>query len=1305
MEDRQSSPPMLSAPAVLQHLAPVDTLIPSPAPAATETPTVKAELPSDPPLPLDHYTSQPPSDNLLLQTSFLDPSLLDDPTLQLGDNAPPSTIPPMNGASLIMSETELQTTGNVLLTSDASAIAEPGNLHTSLAGAPMDDMGATVLPGGIDEFGEIGGQLLPTEYDEAGAAISLPPATGFAKLEFDDGHFYMTTYAVELGRDMRAYKRAKIQAAKHQIGDEQRRGKNSAIRSSSVPGTPARPLKGDGSASVARSFVSESGGIVGDDDGHISLRRRRRQGEQRSADTSSQSLSRKNSLGLLPSLLDEDDAPQTINPNDTARLDPAAHVADPKFVPLIPIHPPRSADDQAPMGKGISRRHVKIAYNFRQNHFEMEVYGRNGAFHDLNYVQKDEVVPLHDGSVIEIGGVQLRFVLPNVAIDEVGDEHGADSVSGRMSFSFEDGQGESIVAEEESDAESYSSPPDMYALQLSYNVDEDQVRSDDENEEDESEDSSSDVEETPRVRIRLSHKQSLKKKSSKHSKHKIQGIRQKYAPTLKLNMNKKAKAKVRERQAAREHVPEKPSRIPAPKAPPKAAAKAPPKAPASKAVPKPAKEPKEPKEPKENHVSPKLTKDVVESTEAGELVKEEPKAKDAGPVRIARDEPLQNGEDINIPGLPAGMTIPPRRKGPGRPPKDGFMSKRERALLLKQAKEIEKAKKLGIDPSELPPPDMKPKPRPRKDSTGQEIEDEAREELGDDDDRKTPKIPKPPRSPSPQMKLSDYTEEQLQRPTPNYVYLIYEAIQNSKTGVMNLQQIYSAIERKYPYFKFRVTSNGWQSSVRHNLGQHEAFRKVEKDGKGWLWGIKEGVPIEKERKKKSPPPQLPPNQASAPPYPHYPYPQYPPQPGAPSPYGMPAQPYPQPPRPAPLSIPSSLVQQSAPRPQSYSSPYAVGAKKDPDPPRQHTSPYAMSNPTSASPYGIASHPPAPTHTASHSQSPYPTYRTPHPSAPPPQTHNHSPTPHPSTSTPKPKYSPPSDDVIDTFKTVFISTIKNQNRTIDHDAAARVVNNAIRRVLDPDAMANTPPEKEELAVASQFEKCLIQSQGPPRQTAPIGAPANSSNMSNGTASTSNPTPLLSPPIAAAAAAKPYPQRSAEANLISMLTGAPPSAPEGEHAAPTAPMRAPTAVMHSQQHHGYQVPPTQQGGYQSAYAAVNLTAPAPQASQATKPAIHALQLPQSLAAAAAQPAAAAQASKSPVPVPAIQIPPSLAAGVAVANANGAAAANSVKSSASGTATPTRPDFEPLTPPAGVVEGKKRVLDEGADDGRGKRAKVEG
>ena len=106
------------------------------------------------------------------------------------------------------------------------------------------------------------------------------------------------------------------------------------------------------------------------------------------------------------------------------------------------------------------------------------------------------------------------------------------------------------------------------------------------------------------------------------------------------------------------------------------------------------------------------------------------------------------------------------------------------------------------------------------------------------------------------MKETDYTDEQLQRPNANYVILIHEAIKDSKSGEMNLQQIYHAIERRYPFYRFKVSTTGWQSSVRHNLQQNEAFIKVRREGKGYVWGVNPNVTVEKEKRKRvTPPPQ------------------------------------------------------------------------------------------------------------------------------------------------------------------------------------------------------------------------------------------------------------------------------------------------------------------------------------------------------------------------------------------------------------------------------------------------------------------
>ena len=135
-----------------------------------------------------------------------------------------------------------------------------------------------------------------------------------------------------------------------------------------------------------------------------------------------------------------------------------------------------------------------------------------------------------------------------------------------------------------------------------------------------------------------------------------------------------------------------------------------------------------------------------------------------------------------------------------------------------------------------------------------------------------PKKEKPPpkrkRSPSPPLNESDFPPEALLKPNASYLILIHEAISNSEKKMLSLPDIYRAIQKKYPYFKLRVTTTGWQSSVRHNLSQSSAFQKVQREGKGWLWRITEGFNIEKEKKKKLLPPP-PPSQVIHPLHSHY----------------------------------------------------------------------------------------------------------------------------------------------------------------------------------------------------------------------------------------------------------------------------------------------------------------------------------------------------------------------------------------------------------------------------------------------------
>jgi hypothetical protein len=701
--------------------------------------------------------------------------------------------------------------------------------------APAFNMDTDMMP--VDPLPYTSDGLME-QYQEQPAAMQ--PATGFAKLEFQDGHFYMTTYAVELGRDMRAYRMAQQYQARMQLREE--RGGKRSQRSASAPGTLVRPIKNETAGMSARSFLSESGGIVGEDDGHIKLKRRKKKksSKSKSTDTSSSrshSMSRKNSINQPQAKFDYNQAAmQTVDPNATAPLDPMVHMPDPNFTPLIPVHPPMNSEEEFQTGKGISRKHIRISYNFDRCHFEMAVYGRNGAFHDEQHYPAGSTVPLHDGSMIQIGGVSLRFVLPTVALEATNrGEDDFDSVSGRMSFNFEDGRGESIIADED-DMEEFSSPSARaraYARDFEdYGYDEDLLDEDEEGDEEDEEEEEDDDDESSEEEVEVPkrrgpgrprvHERRPPPKSKDRRASKTMATTSRKAPKITLKLSAKDKAREKERtrlkveaearERERAEAKAKAAKIKAKEA---AKAKARTLAEAEARARAKAKKDKE-TEARTKETSKERSKEA--SKEPSKTPAGEPSSsKEPSAPRIARDAPMQNGEDINVPGLPAGIIIPARKKGPGRPPKDGVMSKRERAQLIKQAKEREKAIKLGLDPSTIPPPEHRPpKPKPRRNSQGEEIECDA-----DGDDEKRPKVPRPPRSPSPEMKIEDYTEEQLQRPSANYVYLIYEAIKNSKAGVMNLQQIYSAIERKYPWYKFKAGSNGWQSSVRHNLGQHE----------------------------------------------------------------------------------------------------------------------------------------------------------------------------------------------------------------------------------------------------------------------------------------------------------------------------------------------------------------------------------------------------------------------------------------------------------------------------------------------------
>jgi hypothetical protein len=387
----------------------------------------------------------------------------------------------------------------------------------------------------------------------------------------------------------------------------------------------------------------------------------------------------------------------------------------------------------------------------------------------------------------------------------------------------------------------------------------------------------------------------------------------------------------------------------------------------------------------------------------------------------------QSIEEDNSPTNTKGGKISavPGRKGPGRPPKNGVMSKRAEKELKKQAEEAAAAEKTGVESSEAPKkgkvgrprkhplPDPETANKPKRKYTKRkpkENQEGVQEGTGSGEGAtattkvKKEKPFKPARSPTPVYREEDLAPEQLVKPAENYVVIIYNSMLASPHKEMGLPQIYNAIKRAYPFFALKAETKGWESSVRHNLsGNPEVFEKGVKDGKGHMWSLKPGATVDKEKKKKAAPdPQFqgqPQNIQQAPHNPHgqypgmnyayanyHPHPNYPmgqpqfmPHPGAPYPpppngyapqqngFQQPPGPWQQhPPNYPPPSIPPTLIAPTTSA--SYSSPYA------PKPAENNASP--PNNQPHASPYG----PPLPSEQRP-PQQPSPPTTVPHPSPP------------------------------------------------------------------------------------------------------------------------------------------------------------------------------------------------------------------------------------------------------------------------------------------------------------------------------------
>ncbi|KAI1199696.1 hypothetical protein F5X97DRAFT_332544 [Nemania serpens] len=547
----------------------------------------------------------------------------------------------------------------------------------------------------------------------------------FAKIEFADSTFQMTTYTVIIGRDKQAMEQARADE-KREAAYRRRCDENE--RNGLPPPTPIMQDRGK----FSKSYVSEEGGMLGpehsDGEDVRPVKRRR---------PSSAALSAGGEENA-PGGHAQSNRQYVSHTPGAAAVDLGALQPSPGHIPFIGIHSP--GPDIASKTRGISRQHLKIQFNKKRGVFEGIALHKNGFFCEDVLYGLDQPATLRSGDRLQIKDVEFFFVINGVQNGMSGGEEEDAGSSKRMSV----GGKEMSLDFEHSDHENFRDTSEE--LSDIENIDTPVVES----EPDEPE----------------------------------------------------------------------PGRKPLPTS-----------ASAAATGPRSAPEP----EPEVAGAQPV----DIEERRLTEIVK---------PQLNMLDE------------IPSEFAMPeiPKRRGPGRPPKDGIMSKRERRELKKQMQETSK-KTLPQDPQEEKA--KRPVGRPRKNPMPEEGERpekrkynkkkrEDGEELSDIEKRSKEKKDKKfrPKSPPLDLRIEDYTQEQLQKPTKNYGVLIDEALTNGPTDGLTLKQIYKRITARYPWFFFSAETKGWESSVRHNLIGNEAFKKNEETG---LWSRVPGVELDAGKKRKA----------------------------------------------------------------------------------------------------------------------------------------------------------------------------------------------------------------------------------------------------------------------------------------------------------------------------------------------------------------------------------------------------------------------------------------------------------------------
>ncbi|CUS15354.1 unnamed protein product [Tuber aestivum] len=579
------------------------------------------------------------------------------------------------------------------------------------------------------------------------------------------------------------------------------------------------------------------------------------------------------------------------------------HFAQEDETPMIYLPPPNPSAEQeaastAPPKKNISRKHAKLAYNAVRGWFELDIMGKNGAFVNEEFVQVGTklIIDPKEGTKVQIGGVSFvvyvpehldggpEVIEPPAASGGAGKGKGGKgkggkckSTKGKMTFSFSDDNGmesdlsdpDVNMGDDDGDEDSVGGSGDSGEGERGEESDQDSDEGDEEDEDDEDDEGEEgDVENSEEVessgdegeKVSPSPEPAKVEKRGRGRPRKDQTEVQRKELVKEKAAAERAKAKEKEkerRQREKLEAQQKERELEKGREKKRFEAQRQ-KEERRRQKERLQKEKEQEKERKRSHLPVSAKGGGEETKKEGKLyLPPRPSAKSEKPSAPAQERKgpgrppkekkpeTQNQAPLQLllPQQPQSSTQKPRQENPADSQHDTEMyhsSYHDDLEDLAPLAAANEAMSMLIDPAlSYDLPQAQPTPT---------VYQQAPKEQKKGKSKKAKPPPKKKRSPSPEINEADFPPEALLKPSASYVVLIHEAISSSERGALTLPEIYKAIERKYPYYKLRVTTNGWQSSIRHNLGQHKAFYKVERSGKGWLWSCAKGVSIEREKK-------------------------------------------------------------------------------------------------------------------------------------------------------------------------------------------------------------------------------------------------------------------------------------------------------------------------------------------------------------------------------------------------------------------------------------------------------------------------